>query len=253
MKEKLETPTCEITKLPLPIRVTEPARDVQPKDWDYHHHFHPRLDPLLLGTAGKALRYSRGQYVPRKLHNRYHVLFGGSVLPEDDKEKFRLCVLSCAGIVPKEAIDVSSKGEYQIVSLSKDEHEDLARPDSVYIERARKFGNKEFYVRRRIGEFFMQYALQQNIRDIVSDRVIDEFLDASSLEQRKKELGNLILQTALGAAIEDVKPSHVAATEHGLVPSTARYTRIRKVVRTFLAPSDLPTYHQAIPKSLQAA
>lgn len=249
-KEFLPTPTCELSGLPLPILSSDlPETEGRFTYRDYHHHFHPRRDEALADLGGRALRFSRGQYLPRFLHNRYHTLFAGPPLPTDDTEKYRLTVLACSGIVPRQAIDVRTKGEYAIRDLSPDEHQRLAHHRSIYVERA--FRPKgDMYVRRNIADFFAAFAISQQVRDVISEKVTGEFLDKKTTPERKKELGNFILREAIDMSIDDIEPVHETARREGLI-SQRKQLPLLKVVRTFLTNDRLPTHYSELEMALQ--
>ncbi len=256
MQEKLPTPTCEVTNLPLAIAKTEPTKGAQFSFRDYHHHFHPERHEQIQDVAGLALRYSRGQYMPRAIHDRYHEIFAGPQLSGDSSEKYRLCVLACAGVVPRQAIELSTRHEYRVIDLSHDAHAELADRRSIFIEgawRKNKSGglkqgnNRE--IRKSIGRFFAQYALQQDIHSVVSERVVAEFLDASTITRRRKELGNFILKEVLDTTIEEISPVHIAAQAEGLV-SGQNNRQPRKVIRSFFTTEFFPDYYGQIVQKL---
>lgn len=256
MHEKLPTPTCDVTNLPLPIAKTEPTKEAQFSFYDYHHHFHPKRHELLSDVAGLAVRYSRGQFLPRAIHDRYHDIFAGPALPESTSEQYRLCVLACAGVVPRQAIELLSRSEYRIIDLSSDTHAALADRRSIFIEGAWRADKQKGFkqgknreVRKSIGRFFAQYALQQNIRSVVSERVIGEFLDESVSTDRRKELGNFILKEALDITIDDIVPMHSIAKEEGLITATNN-KKPRKVIRSFFTTEVFPDYHAQVAQNL---
>jgi hypothetical protein len=247
MAAELQTPTCEISGLPLPILPTEPDARALLLYEDYHHHFHPYNSPELKHLAGKAVRYSRGQEIPRYLHNRYHQLFEGPPLPTASEEKFRLTVLACAGVVPRQAIDLSREGDYRIVTLDDEQFERLSAPHSIHIDRA--FKANQAYKRRTIGRFFAAYAMQQNIRMAVSESVVEQFLDPLATPTRKKELGNFILKEALGLSIGSLIPVHKDLKKEGYVV-TRRQIPLRTVVNKFFTKDCFPDYHEEMAKRL---
>jgi hypothetical protein len=248
MAAEQATPTCEISGLPLPILPTEPDARALSLYEDYHHHFHPRKSPELKGIDGKALRYSRGQLIARYLHTRYHQLFEGPSLPATREEKFRSTVLACAGVVPRQAIDLSREGEYRIVTLSNRQFEQLAAPRSIYVERAFS-PTHAYYKRRTIGRFFAVYAMQQNVRQAVSDHVIEQFLDPGAEAGRKKELGNFILKEALGMSLEHLIPVHEDLKGEGYI-TPERQMPLQTIVQKFFTKDFFPDYHDEMAKRL---
>ncbi len=251
MKEKLETPTCEITGLPLPIRMTEHPQGAQFSFSDYHHHFHPDRSPLLSGVSGRALRYSRGQDIPRMFHNRYHRIFDGPKLPKTNTERFRLSVLACAGVVPRQALDLSEPRDFKIVNLKDEEHDALSGNGVIHIESATRYDNR-LKIRNTIGRFFAQYALSQNVKEALSDSVIEQFLDPMISPERQKELGNFILHEALGSALSDVIPLHQQAKQEGLIGDNVKHKKAQSVVREFFIKPRFADYHAEVSRLLTA-
>lgn len=248
MAADIQTPICEATSLPLPILPTEPDQRARFLYNDFHHHFHPRNSPELTGLAGQAVRFSRGQDIARFLHNRYHDLFTGPALPISAEEKFRLTVLACAGVVPREAIDLSKSGTYERILLTDDQFETLAAPRSIHIDRAYK-PDSGYYKRKVIGRFFAAYALQQNVRQAVSDKVIEQFMDETTIPVRRNELGNLILKEALGMSVDSLLDLHRDLRIEGYVLRN-RAIGLPEVLRKFFIPSEFSKYHDEMARRL---
>jgi hypothetical protein len=248
MAAELQSPVCKATGLPLPILPTEPDARALFIFEDYHHHFHPRNSPELKEIEGRAVRYSRGQMIGRFLHDRYHQLFLGPPLPETLDEKFRVAVMACAGVVPRQALDLSTPGEYKVVNLTNDQYERLTDPHSIHVDRA-FHPEQSFYKRRTIGKFFASYAMQQNVRLAVSDNVIEQFLDVQATPERKKELGNLILREALGMSVESLAPLHRGLQEEGYV-APRKQLPLFSVVRKYFTKEYFQDYHDEIAKRL---
>lgn len=243
------TPTCEVTGLPLPILPLEPEQRALSLPVDFHHHFHPResreLSKKVLG--GRALRYARGQTVERYLHDRYHDFFEGPELPQTPEEHFRLCVLACAGVVPRQAIDLSTHGEYKVVDLTLAQFDELAKPTSIHLEAALHpkpdRGEKR---RHEIGRFFASYALSQDLRSIVSNNyIIEEFLDPRTSAAKKAKLGNDILSVASSAAVEDLVPVHKELRRNGYV-ARDKANKVRKTIGSFFTRHHYPAYYEQV-------
>ena len=130
----------ELTNLPLPVLMT--GTDFSLNGDNFHHHFHPsrsselgydpttgRLYPRddLRRMAGMAVRTSRVQDIPIWLHSRYNNIFSGPPLPETLEEQFTTVVLVCAGIVPRQAIDLYTPGEFSVVDLAPKQHDFIRR------------------------------------------------------------------------------------------------------------------------------
>jgi hypothetical protein len=242
MGELITAPIDELTGLPLPILMqSHDFRPIKgreaPATPNYHHHFHPRNsielgldgeegkklaydDPLRL--EGLAVRYSRGQYTPKWLHNRYHKIFLGPELPDNSHDKFTAVVLACAGVVPRRAIDLYSPGEYSEVSLSDNQHDFIAK--KLYYEGA---ASKPGYPNRKgeIGRFIATYAIENSLNEILSEneiwKKVEEFLEPKDQETRSKA-GKFILAHAVDASVADLIPIHKTATKERMIRKSPR-------------------------------
>lgn len=216
MAKQSLTPVDHLTNMPLPIAPHPrylPLHNPDVADW--HHHFHPRSDPHLQTVGGIALRNSRIQLVPREFHNegpmRYHKFFEGPPIPESEALQFGMCVLACAGYIPKQAIDLSA-GEPKIIRLK-------GMRRSVLLSR----GSKEFdyqYIRYAydpIREFFAKYVIEQDLAELLPERTIDEFLYSRDV-LRRQQLGKHILTVAANSATEAINPIYSMLRRRQLLP-----------------------------------
>lgn len=246
MTAGLTAPSCEVTGQPLPVL---PARlRENGVFFNYDHLRFPSTAPELQGLAGRAVRCSSGQLIDYGSHKRKHKVFSQSDLPQTAEEAFRATVFACAGIVPRQAIDFSQKGEYEIVDLSNQQFEQIAHPRSIYIEGTHNPGRAK-YVRKEIGRFFAYYALNQEMRDSLSESVIGEFLDNKTETDRKKELGNFILREAMGMSIDDLVPTHRTLKKEGYVAKN-KDLGLFTVMRKFFTKNYFPDYHEEVAKRL---
>lgn len=239
----LATPKDELTGLPLPIVISEPKfKSANTSFSDYHHHFHPARDLLNGDDADMALRRSRGQNLPRWLHEHYHKYFAGPEFPETRQEIFATVVLACAGVVPRQAIDFTgSNGGPQIVEVTdKIQHQVLVK--SVRNEAEKKGRSNNFY-RAQIGMFFANYAIEQSIEEVVSNRLIDEFLETRN-NNRRLQLGNLMLREAVRLSVEPIMPVHQELKRQGLI--ARRQTDLPARVHDFFVRSRRVDYHLAL-------
>ena len=261
------TPKDELTGLPLPVLSKRSDLYFQKngeairRDSNFHHHFHPINAPELgydefgnkleFGEPGRmdglALRYSRGQELPVWLHDRYHNIFNGPQMPVDEKSKFTLVVLACAGVVPREAINLYTPGEWQQVTLDDRQHDFIRR--KVHYEGA---GHKANRSRRGpIGSFLANYALKTPLAEIVEEKnirkKIDEFLNPSSKRQRH-ESGAFILKHAIGASVADLIPLHQEAQREGMVKSKTR--ELGRVVLKYFTEERFPDYFGSLEDQL---
>lgn len=223
------TPVDELTRLPLPVLMS--GTDFSFKEANYHHHFHPSSSselgydergkklptqhPEYLG--GRALRYSRGQHVPKWLHNRYHDIFYGPPLPQNIEAKFTTVVLACAGVVPREAIDLYAPGDYRQVTLDNRQHDFIRR--RIYYEGAAS--RRELNDRKgRIGKFLAEYALNHSLKMIIEEdevkKKVDEFLLPKS-EAARRAAGRFLLEHAIDASVAELIPLHQEAIKEGMI------------------------------------
>jgi hypothetical protein len=212
---------------------------------NYHHHFHPKKSHELgygengnkldkaspLRIEGFALRYSRGQDLPVWLHNRYHDIFNGPLLPQDSQAKFTAVVLACAGVVPRKAIDLYIPGEYKEVDLDDKQYEFIRR--RIYFEGAASRAKSS--KRNHIGRFIAEHALQSSLTQIMTEKQIrqkvNEFLKPKSSEQRTGA-GKFILEHVVDASIAELIPIHAEAKKEGMV-KRSRKTLGEQVLKFF--------------------
>ncbi len=251
----------ELTRLPLPVLMNK--EDFSLSGSNYHHVFHPMksaelgIDPSTgekfpfddyRRVAGLAVRSSRGQKLPTWLHARYHTLFLGPPLPQTEEEQFKTVVLACAGIVPSQAIDLHTSGEYSIVDLSPLQH-DFIRKHSFY-EKAPK--GREKSKRDRIGKFLASYTLEHSLSEIITETVVrqkvDELLKPNSNEQRIAA-GRFILTQALDASVADIIPIHQEAKKANLVKHPQR--RLIDVVSKFFIQDRYEDYYDTLADRLR--
>jgi hypothetical protein len=228
---ELETPTDELSGLPLPLLPTDEVLPIDQGDVaNWHHHFHPKTHPVLLNTlGGRALRSARIQLVATTQHNysenAYHRFYSGPPIPEDRGTQFGLCVLSCAGYVPEEAIDLSS-GEPAKVRMSGEQIERLRMkpevqlPEPWQVEKYRKqrlpgasleeagrilvekwrLQADLSYRNLRYGydpmkAFFTDVVLGQDLTHL-PESIIDEFVETGRMEPGMVLLGQAAVQAS---------------------------------------------------------
>lgn len=244
----LMTPVDELTGLPLPIVITAaPHKNANTRFSDYHHHFHPERDLIHADDASLALRRSRGQYLPRWLHEHYHHYFAGPEIPNSRKETFAAVVLACAGVVPKRAIDFSGNGPKTVEIADQQTYQRVV--DSIKHEGEKTSVSSSIF-RAQIGIFFANYAIEQSFEEVVSQRVINEFLETSDVS-RRKVLGNLMLRDAIHLSIEPIVPIHKLTRKEGTLPK--RKTDLSELIKDFFVRSRRPQYYQAIENKLKVA
>lgn len=265
------TPIDPITGLlPLPVLMRgtdfyfkDSLQNVNPRPGNYHHHFHPRTseelgygangvklskgDPLRL--EGYGLRFSRGQEIPIWLHNRYHDIFYGPALPTDTKSKFASTVLACAGVIPRQAIDLYSSGEYKTKDLDDKQYDFIRR--RIYFEGAgSKLGNSR---RNVIGAFLANYILEHSVEQILDEKEVKDkvhdFLRPKSQQQRI-EAGKFIIKYAIDASVAELSPLLNAAIAEGMVWRERR--KLSQVVLKYFKSEKFTDYYALLEDRLAA-
>lgn len=192
--------TDEVTGLPLPILpLATPGEEGQRSD--AHHAFYEK-ELFLNGTPGtRAVRFSRLQYGPRYYHNRYHSMFKGAALPENEFQEFTLTVLGFAGYVPDEAVDTSGTEPKKVV-MSQAQRHHLQLPGILRTEHRK--GRKA-----EIGQYLMSYALGGDT-EFGKDLIKEEFIMTTN-SRRKRELGFWLVSQAIESAVEPINPLYELA------------------------------------------
>jgi len=211
MAAEILTPTCETTGLPLPILPTEPRHPrgfFMNDDYKFnnHHLYHPKLDPQLADSRGKALRGSRLMRTRVSTHKFYHQTFIGPELPTSDDDVFRAIVFNVAGVMPKEGIELFGANDWIQRPIEPKEYEIMAQPQTIKIERA-----------KNIARFISEHTLNVRENDLVSTLEVEEFVDSKTPQSRKKELASNILGESLDLMLIDLNPTHKQFRDDGLV------------------------------------
>ena len=218
MAGELPTPIDIQTGLPLPILPAELSKESSFSflaEKNFHHHFHPRRSEHLMNDDGRAVRFSRGQYVQKELHKRYHDIFIGPELPHTLDDKFKMSVLACAGIVPPQAIDLSNRSEINIVDLSKKQLRKISGPGSICIEGTLRGDCKRNGIRHEIGRFYANYAVSKSVEIFSDENIIEEFLNPRIKPDRRRHLGNKILRITLNESLSGVEEERRVLSKEG--------------------------------------
>ena len=264
------TPVDELTRLPLPVLMkgtdfaSLTGRETR-RTPNYHHHFHPKVSPELgydedgsklpegdpLRLEGRAVRYSRGQYMPKWLHERYHRIFEGPELPMDTQSKFTAVVLACAGVVPRQALDLYSPGEYTIVTLGHKDYEFIRR--KLYYEGASN--NTKLHDRKsEIGMFIATYAINNGLNNLLSAaevrQKVDEFMSPIN-ERSRRAAGHFLLEQAVDASVADLVPIHQEAKEEGMAKKSTK--RLGDLMLRYFAPYRFQDYFVPLEDRLSAS
>lgn len=192
MAAETTTPTCEVTGLPLPIlpvglRESEALLSWRPPD--RHHAFHRKSHPFLQDIGGIALRQSRIQRVPYSVHHfGYHKIFDGPELTDDEEEKFRLSVIASAGVIPRQAIKISSSEDYSVIDLEDSQHIAIARSTGIESK-------------QEVGKFISEFATKKGLEHILDQFNVDEFLSQKTEADKKIEMAEAMLSIALSDSV----------------------------------------------------
>ncbi|MCA9348325.1 hypothetical protein KC867_02855 [Candidatus Saccharibacteria bacterium] len=239
--------------MPYLIHPYDPPRGSS-RRWDDDHSFFFSNSTELRDKAGKALRCSRVQYVPRWLHDRKHKMYGGGVeqLPTDSEDKFALTVLACAGYASRHALDLRGY-EPRLTWMSRDTYEFVKGKKRLYTEHR---SNSALGYRtadrsiKRIGVFFANYIRTHGFDDVIDDTVVDEFLYSKN-QERQQKLGNKIIGHATLVVVDPIKPIYVEALRAGSLRHGLDHP-FKAVERMF--PRQLwPDYHDALRQDLLLA
>jgi hypothetical protein len=271
MAAELVTPLDPETRIPLSI--APPLQDL-PRDCpdiaNEHHLYHPACSPELQSIGGIALRNSRIQLLPPSKHNdgphNYHNIFKGPPLPaaDDEEEQFRLCVLSCAGYLPPNVLDISGDEPVNRPMTARERYffrrparavparlkdveryrtnhpvpETLSLSDEAilqllnvrYTKQATLSSNHIRYSYDPIQMFFKDFALRRPLTHIGSE--IDEFLLTKD-DTRRRYLGHWLLAKQSEVATEKIQNEYKAVLQagllHPLMPKWSRSLVIHKL------------------------
>lgn len=253
------TPRDDLTKLPLSVLTNR--TDFLLSGADYHHHFHPMRSPELgydnqakklpttdpLYLPGRAVRFSRGQFLPRWMHDRYHEIFFGPELPQTNEEKFTAVILSCAGVVPRQAINLYAAGDYQKVNLTNRQHDFIRR--RIYFEGAASSANRSR--KNKIGQFIAEYAINNSLNEIIDEKAIrlkaEDFLKPTT-EEKRIEAGRYLLSQAVGASLVGLIDVHQEAQKEGMISNTKR--KLGEVVLKYFPEHRFPDYFAPLENQL---
>lgn len=242
-------PTDPLTGIPYPILPIDPPTEGLPRRFDYHHQFHPRAVLVESGDiADSALRVCRGQDIPRWLHDRYHARYDGPHFPRGISDRFATIVLACAGVVPRQAMYLGQDNNV-LVTPSVAQYERIR--STIHYEYKDKEGKRTIDRNRsKLGIFFAQYALEQDIRDLVDDLLINRFLEPRS-ERERLLTGNTILAAAINASTEPIQPKYLEAFKDIRVDTKPR--NLANVVTRYFKPERKKDYFNELKRRLEVA
>lgn len=220
MAELHPIPVDPLTGLPLPLAQAEkPMWLLGPTRRDYDHSWFPSNDPGLKGPAGRALRFSLGQWVRRWEHELKNKKAGPPLLPADEHAYFQATVAGIARMIGPYAIDFTSDDWTVPVLMTPRQYAYVTDPRNMYMQGGRNARPGRFnHVRDHIGKYFAAYAIDHGLGQVVTPRVVDEFLDTKD-PTRKTELGNLLLRESVEAAVAPIMPVAQEIREMSPTPS----------------------------------
>lgn len=194
-------PICEVAGLPLPILPPRPCENgaflyprlpynIGPNN---HHPWFNEDRIKKLGNGGAALQSSRIQNIDWYYHKNFHEMFGdlSKEIPIDDDGLFKLAVSAIAGVIPKTAVDVSRRGEYEIVELTQAQQKQIASKTTID-------------QKKPIARFLADYAIKQEITEVIDEIKIEEFLDERTDFAKKYEIARQMLGGAIDLSLENL-------------------------------------------------
>jgi hypothetical protein len=261
----LVTPNDPLTGQPLSmlVRASDFHRAEQDCSAEFHHQLHPGNSEELGNNSwgnllpkgdpdrieGLAVRHSLGQMTPNWLHDQYHDLFEGPLLPTISVEKHRMVLLGLAKVIPRQAIEITRPGQYRVINLDDQQHQFLTR--TTQHEGAGR--GWEQNRRGRIGTYLANFALENFLPEIIDDKKVAleverfmelsaELSDPASLrwddedvqfkkgkptlkQQKKRELavvGVSIAHEPMMASVEPIRPLFQEAVREGMVSGRKR-------------------------------
>lgn len=237
----LITPVDNFSGIPLPLSPRYMEDRPSRFKWDDHHPWHERLHPLLQDVSGLALRASRVQHANYDTHHiDYHArTFRGPIIPDKEEDRLRAIILAAAGYIPDQAIAFNTRGDPEVVSLSRSIRKKLWYSGQVRVERP-----------QAVRTFLAELALNQDLSD-VNESTIDEFLGTAD-EKRRWELGNELLGRAVRRATEPINPDYVVAYKLHLLPRNRAHNASRFVLSTLSMKRRRVSLHKELQARLAA-
>ena len=246
------TPVEPETGIALHIYVT--PEDFAVRKNRQHHKEHPSRREELRDYAGRALRFSSTQQLPDHFHmggykGSYHNIFWGpEIMPQTSRAKITKALLNVGRVIPREAIVLTGDG-WEKKSLSDKEHTFLSHPSLTHVEGRTE--RSRLSKQNRIGHALITFALEQELEDVASKKVKQEFLNTVD-RKRERELGNFMIQSAVDQAISPVAVLYESAKKQGMVSSV--HVGIREVLGNLITPAqDYPNYYELLHKKLSVA
>lgn len=195
-------PIDEATGMPLPIAPYIDLNSLPDSDKNDHHHFYPRLSPVLRNTlGGRALRVARIQRVANSQHNfgpnQFHGFFPEGVdIPEDAASQLGWCALACAGFLSEKVVDTSS-GEPITRPIKEWELRRLSRP-SNYVP------PMPYHVKRFRDKRYPSLNLFEAKNELINSRKRQAEMTYQNLIYGFDPMKNFILDSVINQDLTDV-------------------------------------------------
>jgi hypothetical protein len=209
------SPLEQGTDIPLPI-VTSIGGDSK------HHGFFYESDYMNGSLGLQAVHVSRLQAgLGEGPHRNFHRTADGTKPPADHDAAYAMTVLNIAGYVTRFGVKID--GDPSIGEISPQEMEALTKPGVFITESEHKIASRII-----IGKSLMVGAIEQSF-DHVDPSSIEEFLGITAAEaenddelrQRRTHLGNMLINEAIRAAVEDVSSAYQEARTEARIRSDA--------------------------------
>lgn len=208
------------------IPAESPSYNADTTRTEHHAFYRSRATPLTT-AAGRALRLSRVHMIERWQHDIWHARYlnGVKKLPQTETEAFGLLVLSCAGYLSREGMELQANNSFKRVRMNPNLYQHLRskqemHPQTESNSRIPEGGphprRVQDYAVQEISAFLTNYAKRQNIEHLKNEDFVDEFLTTRDTN-RRYELGRLILTEAMRVAVEPVTPIYRQALDDGLL------------------------------------
>lgn len=206
--------TTPVDEFGIPLRIA-PRYDTiklgEPRTSDWHHPWHPSVDPILVHTAGGQALRAALYSAPRVFHNHgkrsYHRFYRGPHVPTEPNRQFRIVVLTSAGLVTKKLLDMSS-GEPEEVDASEEQWAMLraAKGHGYRYKRAKQKAEP-------VRSFLIDVVLGQSLEH--EPERVWEFLDRRTIPDRRRELGAYLLGEQIQLAADLVVDDYNLAMQNG--------------------------------------
>ncbi len=188
-----------------------------------HHEFFLFGPKTFTTPSSRAMRHSRLLRTERRVHNEgpmsFHNFFNQCSGPPDEASQFKISVLSLAGYLPEEGIDLWS-GVPVVRKIEEDERAILMEPHPSDGSRYRNI----YYHNDGARDFFLDYTKHQDPSDICPE-AIREFLSTSKISE-VRDSGFDILSGAMKKATMPIEGEYQLARKagllHPLAPETAQ-------------------------------